>query len=66
MAQLVDCLPSQCKALSSNSSTAKKKKRYLLQPIYYSPHPSLILSYSPVHFVCSSHLGTINENSVDL
>jgi hypothetical protein len=28
-AQMVECLPSKCKALSSNPSTAKKKKKDL-------------------------------------
>jgi hypothetical protein len=35
MAQVVECLPSKCKALSSNSSMAKKKVTSKLQSTQY-------------------------------
>jgi hypothetical protein len=51
MAQLVDCLPSQCKALSSNSSTAKKKKDtcfslFIIHLILHSSCPTLQFTLS--------------------
>jgi hypothetical protein len=41
MAEVVQCLPSKCKALSSNTSTAKKNKRdiYIHLYTYSGPTP---------------------------
>jgi hypothetical protein len=46
---VAECLPSKCKALSSNSSTAKKKEEEK-NAEDLSPKFVMVLENNPVHF----------------
>jgi hypothetical protein len=58
MTQVVECLPSKCRSLSSNSSTTKKKKKgKIVNPVKrkHVSEPSYLL-YSFYHLLNTNYL----------